>query len=105
MQYKTIILELLRQRRSLHERLRKSDTLLETLNKHALRLRERHLEWLAVLLEATPGSEPRQLTGAAFELARAEWETSLATDSLPADLEPLSLDDAMKFLRRHSSPE
>ena len=48
MQYKTIILELLRQRRSLHERLRKSDTLLETLNEQALRLRERHLEWLAV---------------------------------------------------------
>ncbi len=105
MQYKTIILELLRQQRSLHERLRKSDTLLETLNEQALRLRERHLEWLAVLLEATPGSEPSQLTAMAFELARAEWETSLATDSLPADLEPLCLDDAMKFLHRHSSPE
>ena len=105
MQYKTIILELLRQQRSLHERLRKSGTLLETLNEQALQLRSRHLEWLAVLLEATPGSEASQLTAAAFELARAEWETCLATDSLPADLEPPRLDDAMKFLRRHSSPE
>ena len=105
MQYKTIILELLRQQRPLHERLRKNGTLLETLNEQALRLRARHLEWLAVLLEATPRSEPSQLTGTAFELARTEWETGLATDSLPADLEPLSLDDAMKYLRRHSSPE
>ena len=32
MQYKTIILELLRQRPQLHERLRRSDTLLTTLN-------------------------------------------------------------------------
>ena len=105
MQYKTIILELLRQQPQLHEQLRQSDTLLETLNEQALQLKARHLEWLAVLMEATPGSEPNQLTGAAFELARSEWEECLATDSLPVDFEPLSLDDAMKFLRRHSSPE
>ena len=105
MQYKTIILELLRQRPQLHERLRRSDTLLTTLNEQAGQLKARHLEWLAVLMEATPGSEPIQLTGAAFELARTEWEACLATDSLPVDLEPLRLDDAMKFLRRHSSPE
>ena len=105
MQYKTIILELLRQQRPLHERLRKNGTLLETLNEQALRLRARHLEWLAVLLEATPGSELSQLTGAAFEMALNEWEECLASDSLPVDFEPLSLDDAMKYLRRHSSPE
>ena len=105
MQYKTIILELLRQRPQLHEQLRQSNTLLETLNAQALQLKARHLEWLAVLLEATPGSEPSQLSGAAFELALNEWEECLASDSLPVDFEPLSLDDAMEFLRRHSSPE
>ena len=39
MQYKTIILELLRQRPQLHEQLRQSDTLLETLNEQAGKLK------------------------------------------------------------------
>ena len=105
MQYKTIILELLRQQRPLHEQLRQNGRLLETLNEQALRLRSRHLEWLAVLMDAMPGNEPIQLTGTAFELARSEWETGLASDSLPAEFEPLSLDDAMTFLQRPLSPE
>ena len=57
MQYKTIILELLRQNTKLHEQLRQSDTLLDTMNEQALQLRARHQEWMAVLSEATPGSE------------------------------------------------
>ena len=105
MQYKTIILELLRQQRPLHEQLRQEGRLLETLNEQAMRLRSRHLEWLAVLMEAMPGNEPGQLTGTAFELARAEWEAGLASDSLPAEFEPLSLDNAMTFLQRPLSPE
>ena len=54
---------------------------------------------------AVVGRSGMTAAGTAFELARAEWGTSLMSDYLPADLEPLSLDDAMKFLHRHSSPE
>ena len=103
MQYKTIVLELLRQNQPLHERLRRSDTLLETMTEQALQLRARHHEWMAVLAEATPGSEPDQFKTTAFELALHEWEFLLTeSDSLPAPPEPLSLDDAMAFLRQHS---
>lgn len=103
MQYKTIVLELLRQNTKLHEQLRRSDTLLETMNEQTLQLRARHHEWMAVLAEATPGSEPSQFSGVAFELALKEWEDCLANDSLPDQPNPLNLDDAMAYLRRHSS--
>lgn len=103
MQYKTIVLELLRQNKPLHEQLRRSDTLLETMTEQAWQLRARHHEWMAVLAEAIPGSEPDQFKTTAFELALHEWEIFLTeSDSLPAPPEPLNLDDAMAFLRQHS---
>ena len=105
MQYKTIILELLQQRPQLHERLRRSDILLETLNEQAQRLRTRHLEWSAMLVEVMPESETSQITRTAFELALSEWETGLTDDSLPESFEPLTLDAAMAFIRRPLSPE
>ena len=103
MQYKTIVLELLRQNKPLHEQLRRSDTLLETMTEQARQLRARHHQWMALLAEATPGSEPDQFKTTAFELALHEWEIFLKeSDLLPEPPEPLNLDDAMAFLRSPS---
>jgi len=102
MQYKTIVLELIRQHRSLHERLRQSDTLLTTLDEMALQLRSRHLELIEAFSQQTPGVDPDQFKHPAFEMALSELADSLASDSVSADSETFSLDAAMAYLRRHS---
>ena len=105
MQYKTIILELLQHRPQLHERLRRSDILLETLNEQAQRLRTRHLEWSAMLVEVMPESVTSQITRTAFELPLSQRDAGLTDESLPQSFEPLTLDAAMAFIRRPLSPE
>jgi hypothetical protein len=55
MLYKTIVLELLKERSELHERLRTQRRLLPTIHNLALQMQASHREWLTML--ATPGSE------------------------------------------------
>ncbi len=84
MKYKTIVLELLQERPEIHERLRRSRTLLSTLEEHARRLKTSHEAWKEQLSRSRPGSDPSQIASEALEIAVKEMEDSLGS-STPAD--------------------
>ena len=107
MHYKTMVLELIRQSSSLYEQLRASKTLLPTMEWYALQLKASHETWKSHLHESKPGSSLIQISSEALELALQEFQETLPPESLPRDKEeePLSLDGAMEFLRRHTPPE
>ena len=103
MPYKTIILELLQQRTELHEQLRSTRTLLPTVEALSSVLKLRHDAWKDVLSRARPGSDLSQIASEALEMALSEMESRLPS-SLPQDeTEAHSLDQAMAFVRSHSS--
>jgi hypothetical protein len=103
MLYKTIILELLEQRPEMHEQLRSNRTLLPTLERYARELKTRHETWKERLAQAKPGSDPSQIASETLEIALKEVEDRLPGAS-PEEKEPLSLEAAMAFLRRHTPP-
>ncbi|HEX4053858.1 MAG TPA: hypothetical protein VHX86_06305 [Tepidisphaeraceae bacterium] len=102
MQYKTIILELLRARTPLHEQLRLTHELLPTLEIWATELKASHESWKQVLAEAKPKSEPSQLASEAMEMALKELEDHLASVSPQEEQEQLSLEKAMAFVQGHT---
>jgi len=102
MQYKTIILELLQQRPEMHEQLRKERKLLPALELYAKKLKTSHEAWKEQLSQAKPGSDPSQIASEALEMALKDLEDRLPSGS-PDDSTPLSLDEAMAFIRRHTS--
>jgi hypothetical protein len=102
MQYKTIVLELLKERTQLHEQLRKERKLLPTIERHARELRKSHQAWKTFLAQARPGSDKSQIASEALEIALKELEDRLPSVSRSDD-EPLFLDAAMLFLRRPTS--
>ena len=104
MQYKTIVLELLHQRTELHDQLRKRQMLLTALESLARDLKARHETWKDRLTQAKPGSDPGQTASEALEIALQELEDSLPPEFPQNEDEPLSLDAAMAFLRRHTPP-
>jgi hypothetical protein len=105
MHYKTMVLELLQQRPLLHDQLRKNRTLLEVVEFLAIELKDRHQAWTERLSQARPESAPEQLASEGLELALQELEESFLPSESPDEGEPLSLDEAMVFLRRHTPPE
>ncbi len=100
MQYKTILLELIRQDREFHDRLKQSGTLASSLDRFALELKSRHEAWTQELSRLRPASDPIQTSSEALELALREMENRFACESPAEGASPLSLDDAMAFLRR-----
>ena len=98
MQYKTIVLELLRERTELHEQLRLTRRLLPTLETCSQELRASHQSWMEALRAANPGSDPIQIESEAMELAIKELEDRLPSVSPAVEPEPLSLDEAMAFV-------
>jgi hypothetical protein len=90
MQYKTIILELLQQNPRTHDRLRKSRTLMQTLDLYSGLLKTSHEAWKARLARAKPGSHPSQIASEALELALAELEASLPAESTPNEGDAVS---------------
>jgi hypothetical protein len=102
MQYKTIVLELLKQRPQMHEQLRKQRKLLATMERYASQLRDNHLAWRELLTPLRPGSDPSQVASEALEMALKEFQDRLPGDSLPDSSEGLFLDAAMIFTRRHT---
>lgn len=98
MQYKTIVLELLRERTELHEELRLTRQLLPTLDTCSQELRASHQSWMETLRAANPGSDPIQIESEAMELAVKELEDRLPSVSQADEPEPLSLDAAMAFI-------
>lgn len=106
MQYKTIVLELLQQRSELHEGLRKSRKLLQTVNAYATALKAKHKAWMDVLRPTRSESEHSLVSSEALELALEDLVEALDSGSPPPDENaPLSLEAAMAFLRRHTPPE
>ena len=104
MQYKTIVLELLKERTEFHEQLRKERKLLPTLELYAKELRTSHQAWKELLTQMRPGSDQTQVASEALEIALKELEDRLPSESPPNESETLSLDAAMAFLRRHTPP-
>ena len=103
MQYKTIVLELLKERTELHEQLRLTRRLLPTLETCAKELKASHESWKETLSEANPSSDPSQIANEALELAIKELEDRLPSVSPPDAQEPLSLDEAMASIHSHTS--
>jgi hypothetical protein len=104
MQYKTIALGLIQEQPALYERLRSSKRLLPTMDAYAIELKASHEAWKDQLGQARPGSDPGQTASEAMELAIKELQGRLSSESPVDETEPLSLDAAMNFLRRHSPP-
>ena len=103
MQYKTIILELLQQRPKMHERLRKNRELLSALELYAHELKTSHETWKELLSGLRPGSDQSQIASEALEMALKELEDRLPFAPPPKGQEALSLDEAMTFIRSHTS--
>ena len=104
MQYTTITLEFIQEQPELHERLRASRTLLSTVELQATALKRYHETWMDQLSQAKPGSDPTQIASEALELAMEDLRENLSSGSQASEAEPLSLDEAMTYLRRHSQP-
>ncbi len=83
MQYKTIVLELLKQQTELHERLRSQRQLLTTLETYALELKASHEAWKETLSQAKPGSDPSQIASEALEMAIQELRDRLPCEAPP----------------------
>jgi hypothetical protein len=103
MLYKTIVLELLKERTELHEQLRKTDRLLPTLETYAQELKTSHEVWKETIFLLRPGSDPSQIASEAMEMALKELEERLPSASQEEDHEPLPLEAAMAFIRRPTS--
>jgi hypothetical protein len=102
MQYKTIVLEFLQdQYPALHDRLQKSRSLLQAMEDYALSLKRHHESWMDRLALSKPDSDPVQIRSQALELALEDLRDDLRCESAPADTgdAPLSLDEAMSYLR------
>lgn len=106
MRYKTIVLELLQDRYpALHEKLRRERTLLATLDRLAIELKDAHSAWMNQLRRANPGRDYGQIAIEALELATEDLQRRLPSESPPDETDgPLSLDAAMAYLRRHPTP-
>jgi hypothetical protein len=95
MHYKTIVLEMLKDRKELHEQLRLTRRLLPTMERCARKLKASHEQWKETLAEQQPGSDPPQIASEALELALKELEDRLPSALNQAGDDPLSLDQAM----------
>ena len=103
MLYKTMILELLRERPAIHDQLRSQRMLLPTLERLAIQLRTSHLTWKDLLSQAKPGSSESQIASEALEMALKELEDRLPSASPQNGQDALFLDAAMMFIRRRTS--
>jgi hypothetical protein len=102
MTYKTMVLELLRQRPQMHEQLRKERKLLATMELYAKELKSNHQAWTELLTSLRPGSAPHQIASEAMEIALKELENRLPSASRPNENEAV-IDAAMLFLRNRTS--
>jgi hypothetical protein len=103
MQYKTIALELLQQQTALHEHLRTTQKLMPMLEICAMELKASHETWKEKLSKAKPDSDPIQIASESMEMAIQEMESRLQRASQTEEPEALSLDQAMAYIRSHSS--
>jgi hypothetical protein len=102
MLYKTIVIELLHTHLELYEQLRSSKRLLPAMEAYAIELKALHEEWKNRISQWRPGSDSSQVESEALELAIERFRDRLPSESATDETEPLSLDAAMNYLRRHS---
>lgn len=105
MLYKTIILGLLEQNPILHERLRRDRAMLFAIDHYSSELKRIHETEMDRLSIARPDSDESQIASEAMEIAVLEMEERLLTASSTQDDSPLTLDEAMAYIRRHTPPE
>jgi hypothetical protein len=103
MHYKTIVLQLLEQHPELYSQLRNRRQLLPALDIYSDQLKTLHEEEKEVLSQAKPDSDPIQINSEALEIALKAFEDRLPTNTQADETQALSLDQAMAFVRSHSS--
>jgi hypothetical protein len=97
-QYKTIVLELLKQQTEFYDLLRITRRLLPTLEVCAQQLKDNHESWKETLSQVKPDSDMSQINSQALELALKELEDRLHSLSPQDDGELPTLDNAMAYL-------
>ena len=102
MLYKTIVLNLLRQRRELHNQLKANRTLLPTVDRYAGLLKTSHEAWQVSLSLAKPDSDRSQIASEALEMALKELEERLPEPQPEEDSEALSLEGAIAFIAKRT---
>jgi hypothetical protein len=100
MPYKTIVLELLKQRPTLFDRLQKTRTLFQSLEHYASELQTSHEVWEDLLFQARPGSAESQIASEALEIALIEME-----DCLDSMSEASSPEAVITSGRRRTPPD
>lgn len=103
MNYKTITLELIQEFPLLYEQLRCVKRLLPAMDAYAIDLREDHLETMAAMARRWPGSDSRQISAEALEIAIRNLRERLRSASPPDETDPAALDAATSG-RRNPSP-
>ena len=81
MLYRTITLEMIRERPELYEQLRSSKRLLPAMDAYAAELRAAHKVWMETIAWERPGGDPRQVGAEALELAIREMRGRLPSGS------------------------
>jgi hypothetical protein len=105
MHYKTMVLELLQQYPEIHDLLRRRRELLPALESYGTELKTRHDAWKETLSQVNPGSSESQVASAALEIALKELAYHFDSGSPPDPDNPLSLEEALVFLRRQLQPK
>jgi hypothetical protein len=100
MPYKTIVLELLKQRPTLFDRLLGSRTLDQSLEHYASELQTSHEVWEDRLSQTRPGSDESQIASEALEVALIDLE-----DCLDSMSEAPSTEGVLPSVRRRTPPD
>lgn len=103
MQYKTIILEILKQHPKIYHHLLNKRMVLQTLERHARDLKTNHERWMDLLRQARQGGNQDQIRSEALEMALWELEICLKLEFPQEESESLTLDEAMTFIRNSES--
>jgi hypothetical protein len=103
MDYKNIVIQLMEQQPEIYDQLRRERQVLPTMEHYAGELRTLHLAWKETLTQAAPGIDQSQIASEAMERALKDLEDRLPSGTPHDNLEALSLDQAMAFIRRHMS--
>jgi hypothetical protein len=98
MHYKTVVFELLQEHPKLLERLRRTRTLLLTLERYGLELKTWHEAWKGRLSMAKPGDDENQIASEALEIALIELR-----DHLDSVSESLPHEEVIAAVRRRTS--
>lgn len=103
MLYKTILLELLQQHTTLYNQLRSKRILMPTLDQYARDLKTSHEAWTRCLRQAMPGRNQDQIKSEALEIALWEMESFLHSEFPLEELDLLTVEGEMKYIRGRGS--